>query len=150
MKQGMGRHCTTQAVVSSPHFSCDAAVLLFMWMLQGVHSIQSFKVFAFEASGSLLQHSHSTTQLHTLDHTRVGSKQMATRHIRRLQQQLEASKAQEDEQEASDSTADTDEEEDVEGNTAAPKPFNPFDLLDEEEEQEEEVRLLLASAIITC
>lgn len=50
---------------------------------------------------------------------------MATRHIKRLQQQLDASKA-EDEPVAST------EEESEDGDQEA-KPFNPFDLLDEEE-----------------
>jgi hypothetical protein len=50
---------------------------------------------------------------------------MATRHIKRLQQQLDASKA-EDEPVAS--TEEESEEADQET-----KPFNPFDLLDEEE-----------------
>lgn len=52
---------------------------------------------------------------------------MAARHIKRLQQQLDAtSKAAEEEQ-----AVTTEEEESDEGQEA--KPFNPFDLLDEEE-----------------
>jgi hypothetical protein len=52
---------------------------------------------------------------------------MAARHIKRLQQQLDAtSKAAEEEQ-----AVTTEEEESEEGQQV--KPFNPFDLLDEEE-----------------
>ena len=52
---------------------------------------------------------------------------MATRHIKRLQEQLNASKAEPEPVESS-------EEESDDGDDEGPsKPFNPFDLLDEEE-----------------
>jgi hypothetical protein len=52
---------------------------------------------------------------------------MATRHIKRLQQQLDASKADPEPE-----TASTEEQSDEDDEQEA-KPFNPFDLLDEEE-----------------
>lgn len=50
---------------------------------------------------------------------------MATRHIKRLQQQLDASKAEDDQ-----AVASTEEESEDDQDA---KPFNPFDLLDDEE-----------------
>lgn len=62
---------------------------------------------------------------------------MATRHIKRLQQQLDASKG---EPEAAAAAASSEEEEESDTEEAA-KPFNPFDLL-EDEDDDEEVRMV--------